>query len=105
MTLFFQGIDDTNLTNVGKKLTDFFQKMSSEEKKLFLTSTPKIRNLTQKDQLAFLTLFGKQPANKEYTIFIDNRDNGQKAYLIDGTGIPKISFDISGGKKGASSPE
>jgi hypothetical protein len=79
--------------------------MGPEEKKLFLASTPTIKNLTQKDQISFLTVFGEQPANKEYTIFIDNRDNGQKAYLIDGTGIPKISFDISGGKKGASSPE
>jgi len=60
------------------------KKMSNEEKEIFLKSTPHIHTFNTKDRIAFETVFGKQTQDTKYKLLIDNRSQGQKAYLIDG---------------------
>lgn len=103
---FFSEMTDKNLSNAGEELLQRFTNMSPQEKKILQQITPRMERMSRADQIAFTTLFGDQKRNQKraYSIFVDNRTEWQRAYLIDPNGTPQISFVVSCGRPGDRTP-
>ncbi len=94
---------DTSCTGIVQELREIFRKASQKEKTLLTECSPNIHILDQKESERVKTHY-TITGRIGYSVLIDKNHAIQKAYLINPKWTPLLSFRVSTGKPGRTTP-
>jgi len=98
-----ENTQDASVIEISQELREACKKMSVRERKILTECTPKIQVLDTKER----ELIKKQYSltwKPGYYVFVDKNNAIQKAYIVSPLWLPLLSFQVSTGRSGRTTP-